>query len=152
MSAGEAETAGPDMKVLRKEYPSGWMVLTKYPSVPLLIDALIDAEPGWQFNQTEWSQKSGVSRESVRKRLDLLLDVEVIREIEESSGRYHVNEEGAVMQALYRLNDAVNRAASLPEHELVKEEIAPSVSPFKPAIDDRTGSFTGIESVFLPSI
>lgn len=152
MTPGEEPSDGPNMKVLRKEYPSGWMILTKYPSVPLLIDALIDADPGWQFNQTEWAEQAGVSRESIRKRLGLLLDVEVIEEIDESSGpRYRVNEEGAVMESLHRLNDAVNRAASAPEHELVEEEVAPTVSPFKPGIDDRTGGHTYLDEVPTPS-
>lgn len=102
-----------DVKALRRTHPTGWMVLTMHPSVPLLLDALLDAPPRWEFHQTEWAQRAGVSRESVRKHLPRLLDVGVVEPVEGTSPtRYRVREASRVLQGIHRLNSAVNQAGS----------------------------------------
>lgn len=152
MTAGEDDASEPDQKALRKEYPSGWMVLAKRPSVALMLDALLDAPPGWEFNQTEWGNRAGISRESVRKHLDLLLDVGVIEEIDTSPHpRYRVNEEGPVMQALHSLNGAVNSVGSGDERELVDRDVGPRVSPSSSVEDMGSASHSGLDVGRLPS-
>lgn len=146
MTAGEDDASEPNRKALRKEYPSGWMVLAKHPSVALMLDALLDAPPGWEFNQTEWGDRAGISRESVRKHLDLLLDVGVVEEIDASPHpRYRVNEEGPVMQALHDLNGAVNSVGSGDERELVDQDVEPRVSPFAANDDQGSASHAGLD-------
>lgn len=152
MAAGEDDASEPDRKALRKEYPSGWMVLAKHPSVALMLDALLDAPPDWEFNQTEWGDRAGISRESVRKHLDLLLDVGVVEEVDSSPHpRYRVDEGGPVMQALHSLNGAVNRVGSGDEHELVDQDVGPRVSPLSPEEDLGSASHGGLDLGRVPT-
>jgi HTH domain. len=71
----ELQSSDHDKKTLRSEYPSGWLVLTKNESVPYIVDALLDAPPHREFNQTELAEHAGVSRQSVSRYLDLLEDI-----------------------------------------------------------------------------
>jgi response regulator of citrate/malate metabolism len=109
----ELQSADHDKKTLRGEHPSGWLVLTKNESVPYIIDALLDAPPHREFNQTELAEHAGVSRQSVSRYLDLLLDVGIIESVEETSRqRYRFDPENHVSEALIRLDGAMNAAGT----------------------------------------
>ena len=109
----ELQSADHDKKTLRGEHPSGWLVLTKNESVPYIIDALLDAPPHREFNQTELAEHAGVSRQSVSRYLDLLVDVGIVETVEETSRqRYRFNPNNHVSEALIRLDGAMNTAGT----------------------------------------
>lgn len=93
----------------RTEHPSGWLALTRYESVPYIIDALLDLPPHREVNQSELADVAGVSRQSVNRHLDLLLEVGVVEPVEGTSPqRYRFNEESDVSRALIQLDGAMN--------------------------------------------
>lgn len=98
-----------DMKAHRTAYPSGWLLLTKSRTIPYVIDALLEAPPNRQFNQTELAQAAGVHRNSLAKYVDLLLELGIIDEAPASHPpRYHLRLESPVTRELFHLNDAIN--------------------------------------------
>jgi len=105
----ELQNPDRDTKAQRNEHPSGWLVLTKNESVPYIIDALLDAPPHREFNQTELAELAGVSRQSVSRYLDLLVDVGIVEVLDGTSPqRYRFDPDGHVSEALIRLDGAMN--------------------------------------------
>lgn len=95
---------------LRDEYPSGWRILVQNESVGYILDTLMDALPGAEFTKSELATKAGVSRQSVYTHLDLLLVLDVLEPVEESSPqRYRVNAESDLLTLLHRVNGTVNQ-------------------------------------------
>jgi len=100
----------------REKYPSGWLVLTKNESAAKVVDALLDLPPHREFNQSELADLAGVSRQSVRNHLDLLLGVNIITPVEHTSPqRYRFNPESEVSQAIIHLDGAMNGAGPGPQ-------------------------------------
>ncbi|MDZ7688106.1 MAG: winged helix-turn-helix domain-containing protein [Halobacteriales archaeon] len=117
-----------DIKRLRKENASGWLELTKSESVPLMIDALIDAPPEYRFNKTELQNRSGVNRNTVSKYIDLLVELGIIEKIPDTEPQeYRLNELGRVTQEILELNNAIN-AIRLGQDVEVKDEEELSVN------------------------
>lgn len=109
--ANAPQTGNDGQKAFREKHPSGWLVLTQNESVPYMIDALLDLPPHREFNQTELAERTGVSRQSVSRHLELLLDTGIIEQVPETSPqRYRFNEESPVSAALIRLDGAMNAA------------------------------------------
>lgn len=93
----------------REEFPSGWLALTKNESVTRMIDALLDLPSHREFNQSELARMADVSRQSVNRHLDLLLEAEIIEEVEHSSPqRYRFNPGSEVSEAIIKLDGAMN--------------------------------------------
>jgi DNA-binding transcriptional ArsR family regulator len=108
----EAKGSG-DQRHLREEYPSGWLVLTKNESIPYIIDALLDAPPHREFNQSELARKAGVSRQSVSRHIDLLAGVGIIEPVEGTNPtRYRFNPGNSVSEALIKLDGSMNKAGA----------------------------------------
>lgn len=110
MTDGQTEFAEgrPDLetvKEMRRNHPSGWLELSKDPARALLIDALLDAPPGYEFSPTEISPRAGVSDQSVRNHIDILVDRGLVEEIDAS--RYRLNDTSRIMTELEHLNSAV---------------------------------------------
>lgn len=130
-----------DMKALRADHPSGWLLLTKSGTVPYVIDALLEAEPGWEFNQNQLAESAGVHRNSLSKYLDLLLNLGIIEEVPDSQpARYRVNMDGRVTQELFHLNSAVNSIGFDTDPGLDGIEVGPTVHPFRTTVDQGSGS------------
>jgi Fic family protein len=109
----ELQNPDRDTKAQRNEHPSGWLVLTKNESVPYIVDALLDAPPHREFNQTELAELAGVSRQSVSRYLDLLVDVGIVKSLDGTSPqRYRFDPESRVSEALIRLDGAMNAAGT----------------------------------------
>ena len=88
--------------------------------MPYIVDALLDAPPHREFNQTELAENAGVSRQSVSRYLDLLVDVGIVEPVGETSRkRYRFNPDNSVSEALIRLDGAMN-AASADSYFLVR--------------------------------
>ena len=112
----EVTTTDRNEKDRRKEHPSGWLVLTRNESVPYIVDALLDGPPQREFNQTELAEHAGVSRQSVGRHLDLLVDIGVLEPVDGTSRqRYRFDPDSPVSEAIVRLDGAMNAAG--PEAE-----------------------------------
>lgn len=109
--ANAPQTDSDGQKAFREKHPSGWLVLTQNKSVPYMIDALLDLPPHREFNQTELAEHTGVSRQSVSRHLELLLDTGIIEPVADTSPqRYRFNEQSPVSKALIQLDGAMNAA------------------------------------------
>lgn len=88
---------------------TGWSVVARNSSVVDIVDALMDMPPHREFNKSELAEFADVSRKSVHNHIGLLLALEVVTEVPETSPqRYRFNPEGDVARALVRLDGAVN--------------------------------------------
>jgi DNA-binding MarR family transcriptional regulator len=102
--AGDRETK----KELRKEHPSGWLYLTQHDAIPILVDALLDLPPNREFNKTELAEHAGVTRQTVGNYTDILLEVELIEEVPDTSPRRYRVADSDVVRELFELNSALN--------------------------------------------
>jgi len=95
---------------LRDEYPSGIRVLTQNESVGYILDALMDSLPGAEYTKTELAEQAGVSRQSVYTHLDLLLALDILEPVEETSPqRFRANQDSEVLTLLHQIDGAVNK-------------------------------------------
>lgn len=97
-----------DIKEARLEHPSGFLYLTRHESVPIIIDALLGLPPGREFNKTELANHAGITRQTVSTYTDLLLELEIIEEVPESSPQRYQLAESSVVEELFALNSALN--------------------------------------------
>ncbi|WP_276253145.1 winged helix-turn-helix domain-containing protein [Halomontanus rarus] len=91
------------MRQQRIEYPSGWLYLCQHESVHFIIDALLQVDPKKEFNKTELAEFAGVSRQSVRRHIDKLVELGVVAETA-GGKRYHYNLESPVGKLVAELN------------------------------------------------
>ncbi|PGF17229.1 hypothetical protein CP556_14695 [Natrinema sp. CBA1119] len=101
-----------EKKELRREHPSGWLYLTQYDAIPILVDALLDLPPNLEFNETELAEHAGVSRQTVGNYTDLLLEVELIEEAPNTSPRRYRVADSNVVRELFELNSAINNVGN----------------------------------------
>ena len=97
-----------DTKEARLENPSGVLYLFQHESVPILIDAILTLPPGREFTKTELADHAGVTRQTVSKYTDLLLETDIVEEIPNSSPRRYRVAKSTVVQELFELNSALN--------------------------------------------
>jgi len=90
------------------ENPSGVLYLFQHESVPILIDAILTLPPGREFTKTEFADHAGVTRQTVSKYIDLLLETDIVEEIPNSSPRRYQVANSDVVQELFELNSALN--------------------------------------------
>jgi Fic family protein len=102
--------AETDTKAARLENPSGVLYLFQHESVPILIDAVLTLPPGREFTKTELAGHAGVTRQTVSKYIDLLLETDVVEDVPNSSPRRYRVADGDVVRALFELNSALNTA------------------------------------------
>lgn len=89
---------------------TGWRVLTGNQSVVKMIDAAMYYPPHREFTKTELAEQADVSRQSVHNHIDLLVYIDVIEPVPDSSPqRYRFNHESEVSEAIIRLEGAMNR-------------------------------------------
>lgn len=118
VAASDPDDSERAQKALRKENPTGWLVLTRNESVPFIVDALLDQLPRREFNKTELAEAAGVSRQSVARHLDLLLTVDVVEPVEGTSPQwYRFDPETPVSKALIQLDGAMNAAGPATESD-----------------------------------
>ena len=103
-AAGDRE----QKKELRTDHPSGWLHLTQHEAIPVLVDALLDLPPNREFNKTEFAAHAGVTRQTVGNYTDLLLEVELIEEVENTTPRRYRLADSEVVRELFELNSALN--------------------------------------------
>ena len=98
---------------LRDEYASGWRILVQNESIGYILDALMDSLPGTEYTKSELATDAGVSRQSLYTHLDLLLALNVLEPVENSSPqRYRVNADSELLSLLHQVNGTVNQQLS----------------------------------------
>jgi DNA-binding MarR family transcriptional regulator len=107
-SPPEHPAAEKDTKQARLENPSGILYLFQHESVPILIDAILTLPPGREFTKTELADHAGVTRQTVSKYINLLLETDIVEEIPNSSPRRYRVAKTDVVQELFELNSALN--------------------------------------------
>lgn len=114
LKATMSETEAPpemDMKEQRLTYPTGWLYLCQHESVHLMIDALLQVDPKKEFTQTELAEFAGVSRQSVRRHIDKLVELGVVATTA-GGRRYHYDLNSSVGQRIVELNAEINAVAA----------------------------------------
>lgn len=108
----EPRTPDPDeTRSPREDYPSGWLVLARNESVARIVDALLDLPPHREFNQSELADHADVSRQSVNRHLDLLVDISVVEPVANTRPqRYRFDPTSDVSRAIVELDGAMNAA------------------------------------------
>lgn len=101
----------------RKENPSGWLYLTRYPSVVFIVDTLLQLPSGFSFDKNELSDYTGLTRRSIEEHIDLLVELGLIEETETTHPQiYRVVGESPMRQAIANL-DALISAIADTDHE-----------------------------------
>lgn len=99
-----------DKKELRKEFPSGWMKLTRYETNVILIDTLLQEPANREFNSSELADLSGASKRSVDNRIGDLVELGVVTELpNRDQTRYRLNNQSPIVRKLNELNTTVKR-------------------------------------------
>jgi DNA-binding MarR family transcriptional regulator len=101
-----------DTKEARLEHPSGLLYLMQHESIPILLDAILDLPPGREFNKSELADHAGVTRQTVGTYTDLLLEVDIIEEVPNTTPRRYRVASSEVVEELFALNSALNAAES----------------------------------------
>jgi DNA-binding MarR family transcriptional regulator len=107
-SPQEHPAAAKDTKEARLENPSGVLYLFQHESVPILIDAILTLPPGREFTKTELAEHAGVTRQTVSKYIDRLLETDIVEDVPNSSPRRYRVARSDVIQELRALNSALN--------------------------------------------
>lgn len=97
-----------DVKQARLDNPSGLLHLTQHESVPILLDAILDLPPGREFNKSEFADHAGVTRQTVGTYIDLLIEVEIVEEVPNTTPQRYRVAVSDVVEALFELNSALN--------------------------------------------
>ena len=108
MSSTDHAADRREKKELRKEHPSGWLYLTQHDAIPILVDALLDLPPNREFNKTELADCAGVTRQTVGNYTDLLIEVELVEVVPNTSPRRYLVADSDVVRELIELNSALN--------------------------------------------
>ena len=111
-SPQEHPAAETDTKEARLENPSGILYLFQHESVPVLIDAILTLPPSREFTKTELADHAGVTRQTVSKYIDLLVETEMVEEVANSSPRRYQVAKSDAIQELFELNSALNTAGT----------------------------------------
>jgi hypothetical protein len=111
MSGGKA-TAPDDVP----DAPTGWQVIAGSEAMVAIVDALLNLPEHREFNKKELAEFADVSRKSVHTHFDVLLQVDLIKEVPNTNPtRYQLNLESEVAELLVRLDGAINRAGPYAE-------------------------------------
>jgi biotin operon repressor len=92
---------------------SGFEYLARLESVRLMLDALLETDPGQSLTQEDVHQLTGVSRKRVWLHVETLVDLAVV---EESGDEYVVAPFGPVLRLVQSLDAAVVGATLAPSH------------------------------------
>lgn len=139
MPPQDTEPDDSDMKEVRRRNPSGWLELTDGEGLPFLIDALLDAPPGREFNKTELGDRAGFTRETVRSYIDRLVELGIVKEVPDTSPqRYRLNEDGRVTQEVFDLNSAVNAVRAGQDQDITRGTPNINTTPLEEGSQEET--------------
>lgn len=107
---GEGRPDLEEVKEMRREHPSGWLELSMDPARALLIDAILDSPEDYTFSPPEIAPRAGISAQSVRNHIGVLVERGVLEKVGDS--QYRINSKGRVTCELEQLNNAVTAVRS----------------------------------------
>lgn len=101
-------------KEYRKKLPSGWMEVSRYESLALMIDALLSTPTNREFTGTELQEAAGISDRTFDNRIGSLVRLGIVNELEEGreEPRYTLNEKNPITQKIIELNRTVENVKS----------------------------------------
>ncbi|QKY21838.1 hypothetical protein B4589_015570 (plasmid) [Halolamina sp. CBA1230] len=147
----EEEVREMGKKEFRKEFPSGWMEITRYETLVLVLDAFLESPAGREYNTEELASKAGCSEKSIEKRISILVDLGIIEELQKdrSETRYTLDTNNPITEKLYELNDTVYQVKQgdppestdgTPDDENMNVTISRRGSRFRESIQQIQGS------------
>ena len=104
------DTDATDTKEACLENPSGILYLFEHESIPILVDAILTLPPGREFTKTELADHAGVTRQTVSKYIDRLLDLDIVEAVPNTSPRRYQVADSTAVEELFALNSALNAA------------------------------------------
>lgn len=96
--------SGLDDAVAATGGSDGFAALAKHEPTRLMVDALLYADPSWEFTQADLHAESGVSRKAVWMHIDRLVEFGILTE---TNDEYVIESDSATFQWLRALNAAV---------------------------------------------
>jgi hypothetical protein len=105
-----------EMQQLREGRPSAWMALVGNQTIPLVVDALLDAPPGREFNKTELAEYAGTTPQSIQNHMDNLLEFQMVEAVPDTQPtRYRLDTNSPVITELFQLTAELDRVAASDE-------------------------------------
>jgi len=129
-------------KQFKKEFPSGWMEVSRYETLVLIIDALLESPASREFTVQELADKAGSTKKSVEKRIESLVELGIVERLEKGreESRYSLNNQSPITRKLYELNETVNK--------VTEGEIPKTILDDPPKENINTASNTSSKSNF----
>jgi len=93
----------------REEDPDGLLYLTKYDTVPLMVDALFDAPPDREFTQKELADRADISERSIQNRINILRNLGIIKDVDGTS-RFTLDLDREITWLLRELDGVIRQA------------------------------------------
>lgn len=105
-----------EMQELREGSPSVWMAIAGNKTIPLVVDALLDAPPGREFNKTELAEYAGTTPQSIQNHIENLLRFQIIEAVPDTEPtRYRLDMDSPVIKELFQLTAQLDRVAATNE-------------------------------------
>lgn len=98
-------------KEFRKNLPSGWMEVTRYETLVLVIDALLESPSSREFTPSELAEQAGASPKSVKNHIDSLVRLGIVDELgdKRENVRYSLNDRSPITQEIFKLSRIVDQ-------------------------------------------
>jgi len=87
------------------------LYFTRYDSVPIMTKSLFGFPTSREFTKSELAEKSDLTPRSVSNRIDILLELGIIKEVE-GADRYTINLDGEITWKLRELDGLIKKAQS----------------------------------------
>lgn len=142
----EGEIREMDKKEFRKKFPSGWMEVSRYETLALVLDALLETPATREFTTKEIADKAGPTERSVGDHISSLVELGIVNKLEEDreEARYTLNNQSPITQKLYELNETVNLVkhgeipTSVTEDSLTqRSDVGDDQTRFKDSVDNQ---------------
>jgi hypothetical protein len=140
----ESDIRDMSKKEVRKEFPSGWMEISRYETLVLAIDALLESPAAREFTIDDLADLSGATSKSLQKHIDVLVNLDIVEETDGNNNEplYSLNGDSPIVQDLYELNSTVER---------VKNGNGPETIPSIVTIDEDNLNEANTDSANLSS-
>lgn len=119
----------------REEEPQGLLYFTRYDSVPIMVDALFGAPTSREFTSQELADKANLNPRSVRDRVDILEDLGVVKQIEDTN-RFSLDLDGEITWKLRELDGLIKRAQGSSEPPKRNESSQDDTEPPQPPVGE----------------
>lgn len=125
-----------EMQEIRQQSPSAWMAVVGNQTIPLVIDALLDAPPGREFNKKELAEYAGTTPQSIQNHIDDLLRFQIVETVPDTQPtRYRLDTDSPVIKELFQLTAQLDRVAANDEQlEAERDDTASDPADVSPTL------------------